>query len=168
MRIALAILGSICVASAGCGGGRYEQSTDDWESSSSSGNGGSSGSGVDAGVDSAVDGGDPVRDRAMALLTRSCTPCHRHVSPADVMAVQQGVYLETSAEILAYTSTYAIGNTPTNLASLIAQRAQGYDLLVGQDMRTPMPPRGSPYPPLTQDEARQISAWFDASHGITR
>jgi hypothetical protein len=171
MRIGLAILGSMVLASAGCGGARYEESEDDWSSSSTSGTStptSSAPGGVDAGIDSAVDAGDPVRDRAMALITRSCTPCHRHTSPADVMAVQTGVYLETDAEILAYTSTYTVGNTPTNLASLIGQRAQGYDLLVGRDMRTPMPPRSASYPPLSQDEARQISAWFDASHGIRR
>lgn len=164
MRIALAILGSVLVASAGCGGAQYEESTDDWSSSSTSGT--STATTTSAGVDAGLDAGDPHRDRAMALFARSCTPCHRHVSPVDVVAVQRGVYLETDTEILARTSEYTIGQTPTNLASLIAQRAEGYDLLVGLDLRSPMPPRGSPYPPLTQDEAREITAWFHVAHGL--
>lgn len=168
MQRALALLASLLVWSAGCGGGRrYQASSDDWDSTSTSGTSDTT-SAADAGLDAAVDGGDPVRDRAMALFARSCTPCHRHGSPVDVGAIETGVYLETPDEILARRSEYTIGNTPTNLPSLIAQRAEGYDLLVGRDGRTPMPPRGSSYAPLTQEEAQQIRAWFDAAGGVSR
>ena len=156
---ALGALGLAALAIAGCGGSQSSSSSSDdgdwsWTQSSSS-SGSSSTTGVDAGVDG---GGDPVQARAMALFARSCTPCHRRGGDPD--AVIHGVYLETSEEILRFASAYAMGNTPSSLSSVIAQRAQGYDLMVGPDDRTPMPPRGSSYPALSQDEARQIQEWF--------
>jgi hypothetical protein len=162
MRTLVAVWLVVSLSIAGCGGNtHYDESSsdDDWSSSGTSGSSTAT-SDVDAGIDAALDAGNPVRDRAMALFARSCTPCHRHSAPVDADAVAQGVYLETETEILAYTRTYAIGNTPTNLASIIAQRAEGYELMVGADQRTPMPPRGSSYPGFTEDEARQITEWF--------
>lgn len=162
---ALAALGLVALAIAGCGGSQSSSSSSDdgdwsWTQSSSSGSStSSSGSGSTTGVDAGVDGGgDPVQGRAMALFARSCTPCHRRGGDPD--AVIRGVYLETPEEILRFASAYAVGNTPSSLASIIAQRAQGYDLMVGPDDRTPMPPRGASYPALSQDEARQIQEWF--------
>lgn len=156
-RVALASA-AMALALAGCGSSSSSSSSSDdgdWSWTQSSSTSGSSTTGVDAGVDG---GGDPVQGRAMALFARSCTPCHRRGGDPD--AVIHGVYLETPDEILRFASAYAMGSTPSSLSSIIAQRAQGYDLMVGPDDRTPMPPRGASQPALSQDEARQILEWF--------
>lgn len=164
MRIALAtLLGCVVsltgLAVGGCGGSRsYESSSgDDWSSSSTSG---ATTDGTDAGADAGVDGGDPVRDRAMALITRSCTPCHRHSGSTDMDAIETGVFLETEAEIRQLATSYAVGHTPMSLASILAQRADGYDLLVGEGNNVPMPPRGSSVQGLTQEEAHDVVTWL--------
>ncbi len=164
MRIVLGISIALSLI-AGCGGGRHYQEDDSWAQEHTSDSTSTSTSGdVDAGVDAGS--ADPRRDRAMALLARSCTPCHRRAAPIDPDATARGVYLETEDDIRQHTSTYTVGNTPTNLAAIVGQRAEGYELMVGPDMRSPMPPRGSSYPPLTVEEAQAIRDWIQAIHGI--
>lgn len=149
---------------AGCGGTRHESdsSGDDWSPSSTSGaTTDGQDAGVDAGADAGADaGGDPVRDRAMTLITRSCAPCHRHAGSTDLAAVQTGVYLETEAEIRQLAGGYAVGHTPMSLSAIFAQRAEGYDLMVGEANNVPMPPRGASAPGLTSDEARDVVTWL--------
>lgn len=163
MRTLLTISLALALFSAGCGGSHYDSSTEDesWATESTSG---TSSPGADAGVDSGVDSGDPVRDRAMALITRSCTPCHRHDAPLEPRATARGVYLETDAEILQLVNAYTVGQTPNGLRAIVAQRADGYELMVGPNGQTPMPPRDSSYAPWTQDEARAVLAWLSATH----
>ena len=164
MRTLLGVCLALSISAAGCGGTHYDDSTsdDDWSSSQTSGTSTTS-AGVDAGVDSGVDAGDPVRNRAMALFARSCTPCHRHTAPIDADAIARGVFLETDEEILALARSYTVGQTPTGLRAIVAQRAEGYELMVGPSDNLPMPPRGSSYAPWTQEEAGQVMAWFRAT-----
>lgn len=160
MRIALGISIALCLI-AGCGGGRHYQEDDSWaQEPSSDGTSASASSDVDAGVDAGS--ADPRRDRAMALFARSCTPCHRRVAPIDPDATARGVYLETEQDIRHFVGLYAVGNTPTSLASIVNQRADGYELMVGPDMRSPMPPRGSSYSSWTVEEAQEVREWIRA------
>ncbi len=162
MRIALGISIALCLT-AGCGGGRHYQEDDSWAQEQAS-DGTSASTSTTGDVDAGVDGGsaDPRRDRAMALVARSCTPCHRRVAPVDPDATARNVYLETEEDIRHFTGSYAVGNTPTSLASIVNQRADGYELMVGPDMRSPMPPRGSSYPAWTVEEAQQVREWIRA------
>lgn len=163
MRIAfgLSVVFVFALALAGCGATCHEQSSDDWSSSSTSGTSSTDvDAGIDSGLDAGADGGNPVRDRAMALFARSCTPCHRHEGAVDYRATARGVFLETDEEILALASAYTVGRTPTGLRSIIGQRAEGYDLMVGENNQTPMPPPSSSFAPWTQAEAEQVMEWL--------
>ena len=169
MRIASGISIALFLSFAGCGGGQRQPEDDSWAQESTSGQTyttETSASWADAGIDSATgsSSGDPVRDRAMALVTASCTPCHRHVAPVDADATVRGVYLEHPDEILHLAQGYSVGSTPMSLASIIAQRAEGYELMVGPDQRSPMPPRGTSYPAWSQQDAEAVVAWLRAPH----
>lgn len=116
---------------------------------------------TDAGVDAAdADAGTP---EGLALFQRSCTPCHTRSGSRDPYAVTSGVFFETDADFRRWATSETIGGTQASLASIIAMRADGLDLVVGSE-RLPMPPRTSSYPAWTPEEARTALTWLRSPH----
>jgi hypothetical protein len=120
-------------------------------------------SSTDAGVDAADSGADGATVApGLALFQRSCTPCHTRSGSHDPYAVRSNVFLETDDDFRRWAASESIGNTQSSLAEILALRADGLDLVVGNHL--PMPPTSSSYPPFTPEEARTALTWLRSPH----
>jgi hypothetical protein len=152
--LVLALFGII----AGCAGAAPRREAEHWDDTPPAT---TTSDAVDAGVDAGdVDAGTAPAP-GLALFRRSCTPCHTRSGSTDPYAVRGGVFFETDADFRRWAAADSIGSTEDSLASIIALRADGLDLVVGRE-RLPMPPRGSTYAPWTPEEARTALTWLRA------